>query len=307
MATLNDLVTQKIITRLIKAQDYRIEILSIINADFLEFALDFFARIVEAKLKRELISDDWYKSAFLNSDLPSDELIINSGLNVKSVSNMYNSAKRNVVLEATSEHYEHLRDLIEKLIEQSQEIDVTLNIAFQGEPVELNTAESLVVINTLAVKRAQLRGGLWSTAGKQVEAPLLVTLCELFSVPQQNYSRIKGVTQLNRREVDFYLFGPNREEYQCEVKLMGQGNPESADAVIARDTHVFIADKLSDLNKQQLDNRNVQWVELRSENGYHRFYDVLCELGIPCKDFDGDIDTRLPEIFSQIFDNSTLM
>lgn len=38
---------------------------------------------------------------------------------------------------------------------------------------------------------------------------------------------------------------------------MGKGNPESADAVIARDSKVFVADKLSDLNKKQLDTLKV--------------------------------------------------
>jgi hypothetical protein len=56
---------------------------------------------------------------------------------------------------------------------------------------------------------------------------------------------------------------------------MGKGNPESADAVIARDSKVFIADKLSDLNKTQLDSRKVNWVELRNENGYQRFEKAL--------------------------------
>ena len=37
--------------------------------------------------------------------------------------------------------------------------------------------------------------------------------------------------------------------HRCEVKLMGRGNPESADAVHARSSQVFVADKLSDLNK----------------------------------------------------------
>ncbi|MBI5682045.1 MAG: CfrBI family restriction endonuclease [Deltaproteobacteria bacterium] len=32
---------------------------------------------------------------------------------------------------------------------------------------------------------------------------------------------------------------------------MGKCNPESADAVIARDSKVFIADKLSETNKRQ--------------------------------------------------------
>jgi hypothetical protein len=82
---------------------------------------------------------------------------------------------------------------------------------------------------------------------------------------------------------------------------MGKGNPESADAVIARDTQVFVADKLSDLNKQQLDNLGIQWIELRAADGYRRFMFVLQSLGIPHQDFRGDLDTRLTEIFDEIF------
>ncbi len=102
------------------------------------------------------------------------------------------------------------------------------------------------------------------------------------------------------REIDFFLIN-EKNEYKCEVKLMGKGNPEGADAVIARNSAVFIADKLSDQNKTQLAQRNVEWVELRNDNGFKRFKNVLETLNIPHKDinnktFDVDID----EIFTEI-------
>jgi hypothetical protein len=104
------------------------------------------------------------------------------------------------------------------------------------------------------------------------------------------------------REVDFYLIGNNEKElHRCEVKLMGKGNPESADAVIARDSKVFIADKLSDLNKQQLSQRGVEWVELRNVNGLKKFTSVLNNLDIPYKDFAGNVDEQLPNVFKEIF------
>ncbi len=59
-----------------------------------------------------------------------------------------------------------------------------------------------------------------------------------------------------------------KNQHKCEVKLMGRGNPESADAVIAKDSKVFVADKLSDTNKKQLNSREVEWVELRSTGGF---------------------------------------
>jgi len=62
-----------------------------------------------------------------------------------------------------------------------------LTIKFKGVSVDLNINESLIVINSLAVKRAALRGGLWSTAGKRVEKPLMQTLCKLYDVPNENY------------------------------------------------------------------------------------------------------------------------
>ncbi|MEW6607958.1 MAG: CfrBI family restriction endonuclease, partial [bacterium] len=159
-------------------------------------------------------------------------------------------------------------------------------------------------INTLAVKRAELRGGLWSTGGKRVEKPLMQTLCKLYGVPDKNYSvKIKGkvVDDVDfEREIDFHLV-EGKNQYKCEVKLMGRGNPESADAVIARESKIFVADKLSETNKRQLDSLGVEWVELRSENGYKRFSKVLKHLNIPHQDFKGNIDQKLHQIFNEIF------
>jgi hypothetical protein len=88
---------------------------------------------------------------------------------------------------------------------------------------------------------------------------------------------------------------------RCEVKLMGQGNPESADAIFARETNVFIADKLSDQNKNQADQLGVNWVELHSENGYMRFCEILQKLNIPHKKFTVSVDVALENIFRNLF------
>lgn len=301
--TLTEQVTKNIIVRLIKGQDYRIEVVALINAQFLQFAMDFFEKIVQAKLRNKDVID-WYKKEFLNPKLTANEIAINSGLNKKTITNMFNSATKEIVIDASNEHYEILYNSISQLIENQSEIDLTLTIKFRGVSVELNINESLIVINTLAVKRAALRGGLWSTAGKKVEKPLMQTLCMLFEVSNENYAiHLKGVKAKQEdeldfeREIDFYLIS-NGQNHKCEVKLMGKGNPESADAVIARDSKVFIADKLSDLNKTQLDSLKVNWIELRSENGYQRFEKSLQSLGISYNKFSGDIDNKLTEIFA---------
>jgi len=298
---LTDEVIKKIIHKVLEGEDYRIEVITLIDAEFLQYVIEFFKKVVDAKLRNENISVDWYKKEFIKSSLPKEDIAINAGLNMKTISNMYNTATREIVLEASTEHYDALYESIKALIEEDQELNIVLTIKFRGVSVDLDINESLVVINTLAVKRAALRGGLWSTAGKSVEKPLLKTLCMLFNVPSKHFDQTQLPESL--REVDFYLIGnkPN-ERYRCEVKLMGKGNPESADVIYARDTKVFIADKLSDLNKKQLNNAGTEWVELRDRTGYRRFLTVLRNLKIPYTDFEGDFDSKLPQIFSKIFE-----
>jgi DNA-dependent RNA polymerase auxiliary subunit epsilon len=48
--TLTEQVTKNIIKRLLKGQDYRIEIVALINAEFLQFAIEFFKKVAQAKL-----------------------------------------------------------------------------------------------------------------------------------------------------------------------------------------------------------------------------------------------------------------
>jgi len=300
--TLTGHVAQNIIRKLFNGKDYRIEIVTLLNAEFLQFAIDFFKKIVDAKLKNQSITPDWYKQTFLNSKLPPKEIAINSGLNKKTIHNMFNSSTKAIIINAANEHYDVLYESIQNLVEDEHDLELTLTIKFKGVSIDLNVSESLIVINTLAVKRAEIRGGLWSTAGKRVENPLMKALCALYAVDERNYNvkfkkdKAKGFD----REVDFYLIKDSKK-YLCEVKLMGSGNPESADAVIARATNVFIADKLSVQNKNQLDHLGINWVEMRSQHGYKRFKHALERLDIPHQDYSGDLNQDLESIFKTIF------
>lgn len=300
--TLKEHVIKEIVIRVIKSQDYRIEIVNLINAEFLQFAIDFFKKIVAAKLNSETITIDWYKQAFMNEGLSSDEIAINSGLNKKTISNMYRSATKQIVIEASNEHFESLYNSILALVESEHEVDLILTIKFQGVSVDLNVSESLIVINTLAVKRAALRGGLWSTAGKRAEKIIMLTLCKLYQVSPQNYNAehfVKNRELDVDREIDFYLKNGQRE-FKCEVKLMGQGNPESADAIIARNSSLFVADTLSQQNKNQCDQLGVCWVACRDNDGYKRFKLALEKFGIPYVDYNGNLDEDLPTILDEL-------
>jgi hypothetical protein len=301
--TLTEQVAKNIIKKLLKGKDYRIEVVTLINAEFLQFAIEFFKKIIDAKLQSKGITVDWYKEAFLNPNLSTSQIAINSGLNKKTIHNMFSSSTKEIVIDAANEHYDMLYQSIKNLVETEQELELTLTIKFKGVSVDLNVSESLIAVNTLAVKRAELRGGLWSTAGKRVENPLMKTLCKLYSVSDKNYkAKFKRDTSKGfDREIDFYLLKDNKQ-FLCEVKLMGRGNPESADAVIARATNIFVADKLSDQNKNQLDSLNINWIELRAPNGYKRFKKALENLGIPHKSYDGNLDNDLDEIFDEVFE-----
>jgi len=301
--TLTDKIIKNIIIRVIKSEDYRIEIVNLINAEFLQFAMEFFKKIVTAKIENKSITIDWYKKAFMNGNLPSDDIAINSGLNKKTISNMHRKATKTIVIKAANEHFEQLYYSIQSLIEMEKEIDLTLTIKFKGVSVDLNINESLIVINTLAVKRAALRGGAWATAGKSVEKYLMLTLCKLYGISEKNYDASHFVKDKGKkvdREIDFYLLN-NGKEFLCEVKLMGKGNPESADVVIARDTDIFIADTLSEQNKNQCDKLGISWVALRDIDGYKKFKLVLEKNDIPFKNFNGDLDKELPKILDGLF------
>lgn len=304
--TLTDQVAKNIIRKLLRGDDYRIEVVTLINAQFLQFAIDFFKKIVEAKLQSKSITSDWYKDAFLNPSLSASEIAINSGLNKKTIHNMFNSSTKEIIIDASNEHYDTLYKSIQELVKTEHELELTLTIKLKGVSVDLNVSESLIVINTLAVKRAELRGGLWSTAGKRVEHPLMLTLCKIYSVSEENYKAKfkKDGSKGFDREIDFYLLKDGKE-LSCEVKLMGRGNPESADAVIARASTVFIADKLSQQNKNQLDHLKINWIELRTQDGYKRFKKTLDNLKIPHKDYKGNLDKDLDKIFATIFNDTT--
>lgn len=135
----------------------------------------------------------------------------------------------------------------------------------------------------------------------------MLTLCKLYQVDEENYAvKLKGTNKevdetTFEREIDFY-FIEDKNQYKCEVKLMGKGNPESADAAIARGSRVFVADKLSDTNKKQFNSLKVDWVELRSANGFQKFASVLDSLKIKHGEMLEVSEENLELIFSQIFE-----
>ena len=287
--TLNQKAIRQVLHKLFGEGNYRTEIVAQINAQFLRDAIGFFKKVVSAKIEGQKINpdSDWYRAMLDAPGASKESIATESGLNIKTIHNIHGTARKEIVIAASMEHYDILLANINALIGETQQengngLSITLKIEFNGVSVDLTLTETLLVVNALAVKRAALRGGMWSTVGKRVEKPLMVSLCTLFGVSESNYrivSKSQDQTASFEREIDFYLVGD--KEHKCEVKLMGKGNPESADAVVARDSSVFVADKLSETNKRQLDSLSICWVQLDESNGFMRFGKTLRDLKIP--------------------------
>ena len=293
------LIVKAAIALLLQGQDHRDLVVNAIDRVFVQQALRLFEQVIHAKLQGASVSADWYKEAFLEQERNVMDIAWNAGINVKTIANKRRKATREVVIEESLAHYEQLKQLVDSLSDDALDLELTLTL--RDVSVRLNLNETVVVINALAVRRAGLRGGAWSSIGKNVEGPLMETICRAFRVPEERFTHsVESDKAL--REVDFNLFTPGGERVKCEVKLMGQGNPESADAVVARGSQVFVASSLSDLNKRQLDQLGVHWTELQRERGFLRFAQTLRAFGVPFEDIAPDeVDERIREAIESTF------
>lgn len=287
MVTFEKQVIDNTVDKLIKGEDYREEVVNSINASFFDFAITFFKKIVEAKLESKEISLEWYKQNFINNrNLDPSESAVYAGMNKKTITNIYGSATRDIVLDVANSNFEYLSHLIDELKQDSSdEIGISIKLTHQDVYVELNLVESLLVINALATKKAAIRGGAWSSIGKKVEKPLVTKLCQMCGVPKEymDDSIFKKNGELDYdREVDYKLYDDNHNHIRVEVKLMGRGNPESADVIYARDTKFFIADTLSEQNKRQFESNNIPYIEMKGNNRVVECFEkTLTELNIP--------------------------
>ena len=274
---------RKVVYNLLNNINYRKEVTPIIDEVFLKFAIDFFKKVLSAKLNNIKINLDWYKKKFLSSELPKDAIAVHSGLNLKTITNEHGTTQKEIVINAAEEHYDYLKKLIQSIVEYESSFSLMLTIRLNRVSVDLTIEESLIVINALAVQRAKIRGGIWSSVGKKVEEPLMLTLCEIYEIPKENYL-LKDTSTLNisTRESDFF-FKNNERKYSCEIKLMGRGNPESGDAAFARNCDVLIADTMSGKLKNQLEEHDIEWIELIQSDKFKKIENILKKFKIPHK------------------------
>lgn len=282
-------VIDNTIDKLLQGKDYREEVINAINAAFFDYAIFFFKKIVSAKLEAKEISLDWYKKNFINNDrIDPAESAIFAGMNKKTITNIYGTATKDVVLDVANNNFDYIASMISELNQDSTEdIGISMKLTYHDIFVELNIAESLIVINALATKKAAIRGGAWSSIGKKVEKPLVSKLCMLCGVDKNHIDSsifTKNAELDYDREVDYKIYDKDMNEIRIEVKLMGKGNPESADVIYARDTKLFIADTLSQQNKNQFDHNNIPYIEMKNNpNVIEDFKKALDRLNVPYK------------------------
>jgi hypothetical protein len=106
MTTFKDKIIENTVNRLIKGEDYRQEIVNAINIEFFDFVLDFFKKIIETKINDKDLDLKWYKDNFINAEnLSIEESSINSGINKKTITNIYSSATKEVVLDVANSNF----------------------------------------------------------------------------------------------------------------------------------------------------------------------------------------------------------
>lgn len=208
-------------------------------------------------------------------------------MNKKTINNIHGSATKEIVLNVAKSNFNYLSSLINELnLDNNEKLLIQIKITYNDISVELSLTESLLVINALATKKLAIRGGAWSSIGKKVEKPLMLKLCELCNIRKEqiNSEVFKKDGSLDfDREVDFKILNKDNIWLRCEVKLMGKGNPESADVIFARDTNIFIADTLSEQNKKQCLSNNVEYLELKNHSNKYiinNFNEILKKLNV---------------------------
>ena len=135
---MNEETKNKIIKEIIRRvilntnESHRLVVQDVLDEEFINFSIDFFKRIVDKKLSGGSINVDWYKKEFLNEKLNKDDIANNAGLNIKTITNTYNTASKPTVIQASLEHYETFCNTIERLIKEGGDLEIELTIKFKG-------------------------------------------------------------------------------------------------------------------------------------------------------------------------------
>ena len=151
----------RVINLILHGEDHRSIVTDLIDEIFVNETMDFFRKIVEAKSNGHQINKDWYSKHFLNEILSKNDIAWNSGTNLKTVSNRRGSTNKWIVLDEAHKQFKQFSNLVDSY--SNDELNLSLRISNGQKPVALDFNESFVAINAIAVRRAGIRGGAWSS------------------------------------------------------------------------------------------------------------------------------------------------
>ncbi|MFW9971909.1 MAG: CfrBI family restriction endonuclease [Candidatus Odinarchaeota archaeon] len=312
---------RQVVKSLMIGEDYREDFLAVLDTLYMEAYLDYFKKVVNKSSyqvqtgieqftnneESDNISNKyrWYEELMLNEDLDKTDIALNAGINMKTINNMHNTTRKEVVKESAKKHFNELVEVMKQHEDDINQIDLKLNLSYDNTNVNFNTNEILIMINAMATIKSNIRGGIYSSLGQQIEKPLMLTLSKMLQVPEEYYTEPDEYE--DKRQADFHYFktieDDEIEKINCEVKLMGKGNPESADAAMARYTHIFIANKISDTQKAELKENKILWIETQGNNKLlEDFSKILKELEIPNSPFNGKYTEHIDEYLDPILD-----
>ncbi|MFW9969695.1 MAG: CfrBI family restriction endonuclease [Candidatus Odinarchaeota archaeon] len=320
MVTVKKEDIKQVVKSLLIGEDYRAEFLAVIDELCMEAFLDYFKKIAgksryqvqtnleqftsEPESENETFKYRWYEDLMLDEDQDKRDIALNAGINLKTINNMHNTQRKEVVIESAKTHFRELIETMETKQDNIDELNIKLDLTYNNVSVEFNINEVLIMINAMATIKSNIRGGIYSSLGQQIEKPLMLTISRMLNVPEEYYTEPEEYE--DTRQADFHYF-KDSEKINCEVKLMGKGNPESADAAMARYTKVFIANKISDLQKEELRNKDILWVETQgNENLLESFSAILSNLEIPYTPFEGNYKDHIDEYLDEILDEMDL-
>jgi len=317
MVTVKKEDIKQVVKSLLIGEDYREDFLAVIDTLCMEAFIEYFKKVVNkskyqvqigieqftnnTNSNAENIRDNWYEKLMLDEDLDKRDIALNAGINLKTINNMHNTQKKEVVIESAKKHFVELLEVMEENQDIIDQIDLSLNLTHNNVKAKFSTNEILIMINAMATIKSNIRGGIYSSLGQQIEKPLMLTLSRMLKVPEEYY--IEPEDFEDTRQADFHYF-LDSEKINCEVKLMGKGNPESADAAMARYTHIFIANKISDLQKEELKKKNILWLETQgNENLLEDFSIILGELEIPHTSFEENYKDHIDEYLDEVLED----
>ena len=293
--TITNEEVRDIIREILNGRNHRSILTKKINRIFLDTCNEFLHGVASSK-SRNPDNDNWYQDVMMRDDLPNEDIALNAGINVKTISNTMGSEARDVVIEASIAHYDWVTEFINNI---EDDPGLTFSIPFDENIVNFTTEESLKIINSLSARRGTIARGVNSAVGKNVEKPLLSTICRLLRVDPGLWNQASLLIPVQtRREVDYYIMNQDRA-HKCEVKLNGKSKLKSPDVILARRTEFLVAENIPWDFRIELDERNIQWISLSDGDILEQFGNMLDHFEIAYHRFEGDLNEALDELFAQ--------